>query len=187
MASATSESRGASVPLKLPRLPAHADVQKRPLMHPPIPSPYKSSDSPKIVYVGTKTPFISAVKRVRSLLKEADKRATQSALSQKKHRQRGDPILAAAKASIDKEGPQEGVTIKATGKAIEKATELALFFQQQEDCRVTLRTGTVDAIDDIVEKPSAKRKKPADDDEEEELPETRIRKTSVLEVIVTLR
>lgn len=152
-------------------------------MHPPVPSPYKSSDTPKIVYVSSKTPFISAVKRVRSLLKEADKRATQSALSQKKHHQRGDPILAAAQASASKDTTPEAVTIKATGKAIEKATNLALFFQQQEDCRVTLRTGTVDAIDDIVEKPNVKRKRPDDD---EELPETRVRKTSMLEVIVTL-
>ncbi|KAL0261813.1 hypothetical protein SLS55_003245 [Diplodia seriata] len=177
---------GASAPAKLPRFPAHADVQKRPLMHPPIPSPYKSSDTPKIVYVSAKTPFISAVKRVRSLLKEADKRATQSVLSQKKHKQRGDPIIAAAQASINRDTPSEGVTIKATGKAIEKATELAWFFQQQEDCRVTLRTGTVDAIDDVVEKPSAKRKRP-DNEDDDELPETRMRKTSLLEVIVTLR
>lgn len=153
-------------------------------MHPPVPSPYKSSDTPKIVYVSSKTPFISAVKRVRSLLKEADKRATQSALSQKKQHQRGDPVLAAAQASANKDTASEAVTIKATGKAIEKATNLALFFHQQEDCRVTLRTGTVDAIDDIVEKPNAKRKRPDDD---EKLPETRMRKTSMLEVIVTLR
>lgn len=152
-------------------------------MHPPIESPYKNSDTPKIVYVSSGTKFISAVKRVRSLLKEADKRATQSALSQKKN-QRGDPIMAAAQASINKENKSEEVIIKATGKAIEKATELALYFQQQDDCRIMLRTGTVEAIDDIIEKPGAKRKR---DDDDGELPETRIRRTSVMEVIVTLR
>lgn len=160
-----------------------ARVQKRPLLHPPIASPYKNQDTPKIVYVSSRTPFMSAVKRVRSLLGHADKRATQSALSQKR-KQRADPIMTAALASIDKDNAPEEVVIKATGKAIEKATELALYFQQQQDYRITLRTGTVDAVDDIVEQACPKRQKVEDEDE---LPETRTRHLSLLEVIVTLR
>ncbi|EKG11628.1 Ribonuclease P/MRP subunit POP7 [Macrophomina phaseolina MS6] len=154
-------------------------------MRPAIESPYKNSNTPKVVYVSTRMPFMSAVKRVRSLLKEAEKRATQSALSQKRHTPRGDPIMAAAQASINKDTASEEVIIKATGKAIEKATELALYFQQQDDCRTMVRTGTVETVDDIVEKPGAKRKR--EDEEKEELPESRIRRTSVLEIVVTLR
>ncbi|KAL1637384.1 hypothetical protein SLS56_000522 [Neofusicoccum ribis] len=183
MAASKPQPSTPSAPAKLPQLPSHAKVQKRPLLHPPIVPPYKNRDSPKVVYVSSRQPFMATVKRVRKLLHEIDKRATQSALSQKQ-KQRGDPIVVAAHASVDKSDAPEEVVVKATGKAIEKAMSLALFFQQQEDCRITLRTGTVDAIDDIVEQPLAKRQMA---DDEEELPETRTRRVSLLEIVVTLR
>ncbi|KAF2141736.1 uncharacterized protein K452DRAFT_318687 [Aplosporella prunicola CBS 121167] len=181
----------------LRRLPPHAKVQKRPLMRPPINSPYTSRESPKVVYLSTRTPFIAAAKRVRDLLTHAEKRATQSALSQKRQQhQRGDPVMAAALATMERTDEPEEVVVKATGRSIEKAMGLALFFQQQDDCRVQIRTGTADAIDDIVEGPrpvnelevsEAKEGGVAkSDDDDEELPETRIRHTSVLEVAVTL-
>ncbi|KAK5070702.1 hypothetical protein LTR16_009311 [Cryomyces antarcticus] len=52
-------------------------------------------------------------------------------------------------AAVDEKDPEE-VVLKATGKAIEKALNLGLFFQGQEDCKVRIRTGSVAAIDDIV-------------------------------------
>lgn len=45
----------------------------------------------------------------------------------------------------------EEVTLKGTGRAIEKVLALGLYFQGQDDCRIRLRTGTVGVIDDIVE------------------------------------
>jgi len=78
---------------------------------------------------------------------------------------------------------KEEVLVKATGKAIEKALRVALFFQGQEDCVVRLRTGSVGAVDDVfVEEGDA------DGEEEgEDFPETRVRRTSMLEVGISLR
>ena len=103
--------------------------------------------------------------------------------------------------------------MKATNKAIENVLGLALFFQGQEDCRVRLKTGSVGVVDDIVEveKPKVKGKtagtlqelgdaekteeRPAeaeedvdsDEQEEEELPETQVRRVSMVEVGISLR
>ncbi|KAK7537201.1 Rpp20 subunit of nuclear RNase MRP and P-domain-containing protein [Phyllosticta citribraziliensis] len=183
-------------PHKLPRLPPNTKIQKRPLLHPPIASPFRNADTEKVVYVNVRTPFLSAVKRVQKLLSIAEKRAAQSALAQKRNR-RADPIMSAAIAAVDGQEKPERVTIKATGRSIEKAMELALFFQQQEDCHVRLETGTVDAIDDLVEDTNATEaeSKPREEldtaaqekAKRDQVPETRIRHTSVLEVHVSLR
>lgn len=80
---------------------------------------------------------------------------------------------------------KEEVLVKATGKAIEKALRVALFFQEQEDCLVRLRTGSVGAVDDILVQEGD-----ADGDGEgegEDVPETRVRRTSMLEVVISLR
>ncbi|KAI9833316.1 MAG: hypothetical protein M1819_003711 [Sarea resinae] len=208
---------------KLPRLPQHARVQKRPLLHPAIPSPYTSARFPKVVYISTSTPFISAVKRVRGLLAQIDKRAMGKDISLlhegKSNNRNGNKSSATKLAEIpsgsgtsgflggkDKDGVEgEEVMIKATGKAIEKALKLGLFFQGEEDCAVRIRTGGVGTVDDVMEGKKRKnggrdkevRKDRAQDkggdgkggseEEEEELPETRVRKTSMLEIGVRLR
>jgi ribonuclease P/MRP protein subunit POP7 len=78
---------------------------------------------------------------------------------------------------------KEEVLVKATGKAIEKALRVALFFQEQEDCLVRLRTGSVGAVDDILVQEGD-----ADGEGEgEDVPETRVRRTSMLEVGISLR
>ena len=96
----------------------------------------------------------------------------------------------------------EEVLMKATGKAIAKAMNLALFFQGQRDCDVRVRTGTAYAIDDIellAEKDEGGNRRGEDveggdvedagrgGDAGENVPESRLRQTSVLEVAVTLR
>ena len=106
------------------------------------------------------------------------------------------------KAIARREKEPEEVLLKATNKAIEKVLGLALYFQGQEDCRVRLRTASVGVVDDIVEvkKPKLRRKKgdaevggndPEMDIDEgedgEELPETQIRKLSVVEVGISLQ
>ena len=80
----------------------------------------------------------------------------------------------------------EEVVLKATNKAIENVLGLALFFQGQEDCNVQLRTGTVGVVDDIVGSTDAVPGQVAEGDEEE-LPESRIRKASVMEVSINLK
>lgn len=88
--------------------------------------------------------------------------------------------------SIGKE-PEE-VVLKATTRAIQNVLGLALFFQGQDDCRVRLRTGTVGVVDDIVELAATEEGEIVDgDDEEEDLPESRVRKASFVEVAITLR
>ena len=162
---------------KLPKLPSNATVSKRPLHRPAIPSPYAGAQQQKVVYVSVKTPFISAVKRVEKLLNLSDKRLVQSATTlvkqngQKNYNKRkrgdGDEILEIATeierakgkrrntgasgrtAEGEEAGVGEEVVLKATGKAIAKVLEMALWFQQREQYSVRLTTGSVGAIDDI--------------------------------------
>ena len=159
------------------------------MLRPPIPSPYSGADRQKVVYVSTKTPFISAVKRVRKLLDEIDKRSTGKidlvdgkGSDKQKLRKLGERN----NASTGKE-PEE-VVMKATNRAIQNVLGLALFFQGQDDCRVRLRTGTVSVVDDIVESAIPKGPETEErEDEEEELPESRVRKASFVEVAITLK
>jgi ribonuclease P/MRP protein subunit POP7 len=72
-------------------------------------------------------------------------------------------------------GEGEEVVLKATGKAIERLLRVAVYFQAQEDVQVRLRTGSVGAVDDVVEKDGG------------ETGESRVRRASVLEVGVRLR
>lgn len=114
----------------------------------------------------------------------------------------------------------ESVTVKGTGKAIQKVLELGLWFQQREDqYTVKLNTGSVAAIDDITidsedeharENPGSstniedggvgsintevaemptkgKKRRKRKPQSAEPLSETRIRYTSVLELVVALR
>lgn len=82
----------------------------------------------------------------------------------------------------------EEVVLKATSRAIQNVLGLALFFQGQDDCRVRLRTGTVGVIDDIVESEMPKGPQVEEgEDGEEELPESRVRKASFVEVAITLK
>ncbi|KAL8823678.1 MAG: hypothetical protein Q9191_005649 [Dirinaria sp. TL-2023a] len=166
----------AKPPPKLPRLPSNARVQKRPLLHPPIPSPYAAASSPKVIYISASTPFISAVKRVRKLLVEIEKRATRSSNATGTQNLEGSVAGAVAAGG----GPRaEEVLLKGTNRAIEKVLQLALFFQGQGDVKVRIGTGSVGAVDDIeVEEDGA---------DDEEVQETRVRRVSVVEVGVSLK
>jgi ribonuclease P/MRP protein subunit POP7 len=72
---------------------------------------------------------------------------------------------------------EEEVIMKATGKAIEKLLGLVLYFQGQDDVKVVVRTGSVGAVDDVVNKGGV-------DGEEEG---SQVRRTSTLEVGISLR
>lgn len=91
--------------------------------------------------------------------------------------------------------------LKATGKAVEKALGLALIMMKERDWVVQVRTGSVCAIDDVVmgedDEPegqdvvmgdgSEKSQQQSHEEEADEIPETRIRFTSMIEIEVRLR
>lgn len=128
---------------------------------------------------------MSAVRRVRSLLQQVDKRAAQS--SNDKSGQSNDRILSAARQGI--EGSRnEVVTIKGTGRAIEKVLNLAAWFnqrQQEEGVKVRLMTSSTTAIDDI-EYDEAILAEAGVEMDDQDFPESRLRHASVLEVRISL-
>ncbi|KAB8356418.1 hypothetical protein FH972_024001 [Carpinus fangiana] len=165
----SKESAGNAIK-KMPRLPSNAKVTKRPIMRPAIASPYAGKQEEKIVYVSSKMPFMSAVSRVRYLLKHVDKREMQSILEAKRKK--------SSELGLKPHQESEPVMLKATGKAIQKALSLAMFFQKQPEYAVKITTSSVQAIDDI-EVPEG--------DDDIDLPEARLRQTSVVERLSTFR
>ncbi|EAW11542.1 ribonuclease P subunit p20 family protein [Aspergillus clavatus NRRL 1] len=159
------------------KLPKHARVQKRPIPHAPVASPYAGPSVPKIVYVSTKSPFMSAVKRVQKLLRQAEKRATASVnlASSKRTEQQKLAQLARGQEQLSK----EEVFVKATGRAIEKALSVGRWFEEREaEYAVRVKTGSVLVVDDIVEDEEAKQKvieeaERAREQQEQALPESR--------------
>ena len=144
----------------LHRLPPNATVQRRPIIHAAIASPFAGRGVQKIVYVSSKTPIMSAVKRVKRLLYEIEKRATQDVKLIGRGERAGMQKLAEARERLAKEG--EEVLVKASGRAMHRAVRVGEWFRNQEtemDCKVEVRTGSVSVVDDIVE---------LDDDEEAE-------------------
>lgn len=92
-------------------------------------------------------------------------------------------------------GRGEEVLIKGTGKAIQKVLQLAIWWQGQEGVKVVIRTGSVGAVDDVVLR-EGKGGDGDDDvggveggaeDEGDEVPESRVRRTSCMEVGISLR
>ncbi|KAF7160010.1 hypothetical protein CNMCM5623_005556 [Aspergillus felis] len=139
------------------KLPKYARVQKRPIPHAPVASPYAGASVPKIVYVSTKSPFMSAVKRVQKLLRQAEKRATAAVnLSSSK---RTDRQKLAEVARGQEQLSKEEVFVKATGRAIEKALSVGRWFEERgNEYAVRVKTGSVVVVDDIEEDEEAKRK-----------------------------
>lgn len=161
------------------------EVHKRPIMHPPIPSPYAGADQPKIVYISTKTPFISAVKRVQKLLALIEQREM-GKVSLIGGEGSDKEKLEALDAGAIRGGKQEEVLLKATGKAIKNATDLARYFQAKEDLQVQLRTGTVPVVDDLIKVEKLGDGNPAEAQQmDEDIPDTRVRQLRMLEVAIT--
>ena len=165
---------------------ADTRIEKRPLLHPPIPSPHTNASQPKVIYVSTKTPFISAVKRVRTLLSKIEKRCTPK-VDLIKGKGSDKQKLKALVARKDDWSEPEAVMLKGTNKAILKVCELALFFQGQDDVNVRIKTGSVGTVDDIVEKEDVDEGGGTVDEGDEELPESRIRYLSVVEAHISLK
>jgi ribonuclease P/MRP protein subunit POP7 len=130
---------------------------------------------------------MSAVRRVRGLLKQVDKRAAQSAMDQPG--QGHDRILKAARRGIE-ESKTEAVTIKGSGRAIEKVLNLAAWFEQrqiEEGVEVRLMTSSAVAIDDIAYDEDVTLDLDTEAPKDQDAPESRLRNASVLEVKISLR
>ncbi len=144
---------------------------------------------------------MAAVKRVQSLLKHAERREEQSARDGRGRKAYPKPTSATPRI----ERSHEEVYVKATGKAIEKGLNLALFFQQKPDYQVRIVTSSVDAIDDIVMKEPNGTSTATDpgtdktftnifdtlndenDKNEAALPEVQVRHASVLQLAISMR
>jgi ribonuclease P/MRP protein subunit POP7 len=170
------------------KLPPSQKIQKRPLLHPAIASARTSSQTQKIIYVSSTSPFISTIKRIRKYLTQIEARASAShpiSLSRNSAAQVLKDIEAGivnGKSKGDGKGGEKGVRdeeviVKATGKAIERCLQVGLWALQQEDLRVEVRTGSVGAVDDVVER----------GEKEGGEVESRVRRVSCLEVRVRLR
>ncbi|KAI1170853.1 Rpp20 subunit of nuclear RNase MRP and P-domain-containing protein [Nemania sp. FL0916] len=147
---------------KLQPIPQGATVRRR-----PIPSgPVGSTPSARRIRITAQTPFRSVTTRVR---KQLDKNLRQSAssvsaftnkLSHKKHASLGERVRRIQEQSQNSATGGLGlgledsgeVLVVGTGRAIQKVTEVALFFQKQPDCIVQLRTGSVAVVDEIIPK-----------------------------------
>lgn len=158
------------------KLPPNFTVERRPLIHAPIASPFAGAGVHKVVYVSRKTPIMAAVKRVKKLLQHVEKRAIHGVDLTKDRN--GMRRLAEANEKLGKNG--EAVLVKASGRAMEQALKIGEWFKNREDelaCNVEVRTGSVQAVDDIVEK---EEDETIDEDQPEE-PED----TNALEILDT--
>lgn len=113
---------------------------------------------------------MSAVKRVQ---KHLDKplRNTPS----RKHASLHSRVEALKKAGATTNEDGVVVTVLATGKAIEKVTQVAAWFERKGEYVVKLQTGSVSALDDIKDEGSMFEE------------ETRVRQLSSLQVNISLR
>lgn len=112
---------------------------------------------------------MSAVKRARKQL-DASLRTASAA---PKHASVHSRIEALKRAGGGSDADGAEVKVMGTGRAVEKTLAVAGWFEQEGDCEVEVRTGTVGTVDDVVE-----------GDEEDE---SRLRKLSYLEVSIKLK
>lgn len=165
-------------------------LHKRPLIRRSLPA----SSKDRIIYVSSSTPFMSAVKRVRKQLDRSLKSGGSSQAARKnaslharieslqRDVERG---AYSARSANDEYGAT--VTLVGTGKAVEKTLSLASWFEQQADCRVAVKTGTVATVDDVVSAVGEPAMEAAEAAEQGEDDENRLRRLSCLEVVVSLK
>ncbi|KAK7737293.1 hypothetical protein SLS53_006596 [Cytospora paraplurivora] len=129
---------------KLPPLSKNSKIQKRPINRgrvlnrggPPL------SQKQPIIYVGTKSPFMGIVNKVRHALDHSPSARSAKAL----------PLATrmAALKGPSPEGEREEILVRGTGRAIATTLHVAAWFGRQNDCRVSVRTMSLEAVDDIV-------------------------------------
>ncbi|KAI1761501.1 Rpp20 subunit of nuclear RNase MRP and P-domain-containing protein [Hypoxylon sp. FL1150] len=144
---------------KLPPIPKGSTVRRR-----PIPTRDPSTHASRRIYVTARTPFRSVTSRVRKQLDKNLRTASASAkaftnkLASRKNASLDDRVRAISSQTrpggngigVGLEDAGE-IVVLGTGHAIQRVLEVALFFQKQADCIVQLKTGSVGAVDDVVE------------------------------------
>ncbi|GLB14119.1 hypothetical protein AtubIFM61612_001536 [Aspergillus tubingensis] len=145
---------------KMPKLPKHVKVQKRPIPHPSTPSPYSGSSSPKTIYVSSSSPTMGVVKRVQKYLRAAENRAMAKLLSGNNKGKKGDRRNQIAQLAQSNEAlKKEEVFVKATGRAMERALKAGKWFEARgEEYTVSVKTGSVLVVDDVVEDKEERKK-----------------------------
>lgn len=168
-----------SGPAKLSSLPKNSKVHKRPLNRVRVYNRGGPPLSPKqpIMHVGMKSPFMGIVSKVRHALdKSPSSRST-----------KGLP-LAARMAALNSAASspnrlEDEVLVRGTGRAMARTLQIAAWFGKQKEYMVSVRTMSLEAVDDVV----------ADEDGAEDeggFPaeeETRTRMVNCLEVGISLR
>ena len=123
------------------------------MQHAPVGNPYAGASVPKVVYVSRNTPIMAAVKRIRKLLLQVEKRAMKNVkLVDGKG---GDKEKMGKIAEGSKNAKEEKIYVKATGMAMEQALRVGQWFKEKEwemPVDVEIKTGSVIVVDDIVEK-----------------------------------
>ncbi|RKF77384.1 putative alba domain containing protein [Golovinomyces cichoracearum] len=175
--SSSSDSK-CTHPKKLSRLTSAQKISKRPLLHPAIVSRSSSSGAPRVIYVSTKSSFVGTIKRVRLLLDQIRRHSQGDKFKSLLRQDPCDVQKALSKAVIEeknrvKDTMNEEVVIKASGKAIDKGLRLASWCSSLDNVKTELRTGSVGAVDDIVDKDGVEEG-------------SRLRNVSFLEVVLTL-
>ncbi|KAF3768790.1 hypothetical protein M406DRAFT_71770 [Cryphonectria parasitica EP155] len=167
---------------KLSPRPTNSKVQKRPLTRAQALN-RGSPVSPKqrIIHVGTKSPFMGLISRVRKALDNGPAGVHSNAVT------KGLPLTKRIDAlhvsSPATAANQEEILLRGTGRAIPKTLDVAAWFTNQADVMVSLRTMTLEAFEDVV----------IDEDDAEEQggfaeeQGTRARMVNCLEVGVRLR
>ncbi|KEF56063.1 uncharacterized protein A1O9_07644 [Exophiala aquamarina CBS 119918] len=152
----------------LHRLPPGTTVRRRPINHAPVADIHAGAQVPKCVYVSRQTPVIAAVKRVKKILREIERRAVREALEGgggrgEKGRARrtiggggGGGVVAQGVSKVNEvlRRDREEVLVKASGRAMEQALQVAEWFRSKEKevlCDVVVRTGNISVVDDIIE------------------------------------
>jgi ribonuclease P/MRP protein subunit POP7 len=135
------------------RLPPHHSIQTRPIIHPPVAAPYAGPAIQKVVYVSKHTPIMAAVKRVKKLLEQVEKRKLQSESDLETGKRAGNMV---APPQNRNQTEQEVVLVKASGRAIEQAARVGEWFKRHSEDGdggwiVDVRPLNVKVIDDIVE------------------------------------
>ncbi|KAI0125386.1 Rpp20 subunit of nuclear RNase MRP and P-domain-containing protein [Xylariales sp. AK1849] len=146
------------LPRKLPPIPKGHIIQKRSLTTRRAPSDSQSHR----LYITARTPFRSITTRVRKQLNKSLRTASSTnpqSFTNRLSKQlppvplhdRINAIQNSQGSGIGLENTREVIVI-GTGRAIEKVVNIAAFFQGQGDVEVRLRTGSVGALDEVVDK-----------------------------------
>lgn len=141
-----SSSKLPNGPAKLSSLPKNSKIHKRPMNRGRVFNRGGAPLSPKqpIIYIATKSPFMGIVSKIRHALDRAPSSRSTKGLP-----------LAARMAALNSPAPssdrvQDEVLVRGTGRAMAKALHVAAWFGKQNEYVVSVRTMSLETVDDVV-------------------------------------